>query len=579
MVENRLSWRRNRVVGVVALLALRAVSGLADDARAADVLAYRFALELSDESDAIRGTATVEARLDSACGLALDLVGVRDDGRGMEVISVDWVPPTEAADAVETAAARWIREGDSVRISLPEVADHAASCDGPQRFVVAYSGTPVDGLVIGNDRHGRRTFFGDNWPNRARHWLPVVDHPNDKARVSFEITAPAHYQVVSVGRLVEERDLDDGRRMTAWTSERPLPTKVMVIGAARFAVAHHEPVSGVPISSWIFSGDHPASAEAFEETADVLRFFVERIGPFPYSKLANVQSKTMFGGMENASAIFYSESSVARGGPESLIAHEVAHQWFGDAVSESDWRHVWLSEGFATYLTQLYLEHRNGFDSLRSGMASSRDRIRRHARTERDSTVVPAQVDDLMQLLSIDSYQKGAWVLHMLRRKVGDVAFWEALRAFYVAYRDGNASSRQFEEVVASTWSEESGRGLDETRDALRRFFAQWLHRPGHPRLQIEVQRAGFGNSGESDGAVEVVVRQMPWAEGSDPFAFELELNLIGTRGRVQSERIDVRDWTTRVLVETDLDVATTVIDPDTWLLYEELESNDDGSD
>ena len=546
--------------------------------RSADVEAYRFALELNDEDDSIRGLATIDARLDSDCALELDLVGVGDDGRGMDVETVKWLPRGVTTGFGTPQEADWTRHGDTLGIELPQTTERSTTCDTAARFTIDYRGVPADGLVIGNDRHGQRTFFGDNWPNRARHWLPVVDHPGDKAEVTFEVTAPAHYQVISVGRLAQERDLGDGRRTTVWSSDHPLPTKVMVIGAARFAVEHHGPTRGVPISTWVFAGDHPASVQAFEETADVLDFFVGRLGPFPYPKLANVQSKTRFGGMENASAIFYSESSVARGGPESLIAHEIAHQWFGDAVSESEWRHVWLSEGFATYLTQLYLEHRGGFDALRAGMASSRERIRRHARNDPVSTVVPAKVDDLMELLSVDSYQKGAWVLHMLRRKVGDVVFWDALRAFYEAYRDGNASSGQFQELVARVWSDESGRPLQAARHELSRFFAQWLHRPGHPRLEVSRQPLA-GGATATDGEVEIVVRQMPWSEGAPPFAFELELDLVGRDGRSQMQRVEVRDWTTRVPVASDLDLAAIVIDPDTWLLYEELLYEESESD
>ena len=558
-----------RMIFAAGLLASLGDVGLAQEDSRADVESYSFELWLSDDSDRLEGNATIDARLDATCALALDLIGVGDDGRGMRVTEVRSVSDGEATTL------DWTHSGDTLRIVGGDSARSNAGCERQARFVVAYEGVPANGLVIGNDRHGARTFFGDNWPNRARHWLPVFDHPSDKAKVSFEVTAPAAYQVIAVGRLVEERDLGDGRRTTIWSSERPLPTKVMVMGAARFAVEHQGPVAGVPISSWILAGDHPASADAFDETADVLRYFVERLGAFPYSKLANVQSKTMFGGMENASAIFYSEMSVARGGPESLIAHEIAHQWFGDSVSEAEWRHVWLSEGFATYLTQLYSEHRYGFDALRSGMAGSRDRIRRHAAELPTSTVVPAEVGDLMQLLSVDSYQKGAWVLHMLRRKVGDVVFWDSLREFYATYRDGNASSEDFEDLVAGVWSSASDQSSAETSAALGRFFAQWLHRPGHPRLTVDVRTGGTRSQGAEE-AVELIVHQEPWADGAGPFEFDLEVLLVGPDGMTQREVIEVHDWTTSATATTGFEPVATVIDPDAWLLFEAVGGEED---
>ena len=192
---------------------------------------------------------------------------------------------------------------------------------------VDYSGIPIDGLIIGRNRYRERTFFGDNYPNRARHWLATVDDPSDKALCGFSVTAPLHYSVVACGRRTEHSDLNDGRRRTVWQSEVPIPTKVMVMGAARFAIEALESVDGIPVETWVYPQDRDDGFRDFAETPGILRFFVDRLGPFPYEKLYSVQSTTRYGGMENAGNIFYGEGVVTGSAArQSLIAHELAHQ-------------------------------------------------------------------------------------------------------------------------------------------------------------------------------------------------------------------------------------------------------------
>jgi aminopeptidase N len=151
-----------------------------------------------------------------------------------------------------------------------------------------------------------------------------------------------------------------------------------------------------------------------------LPWLEKHIAPYPYKKLANVQSKTIFGGMENANAIFYFENSVTDTGIEALMTHEIAHQWFGNSASEKDWSHLWLSEGFATYMTHLYLEEKYGEDSFNNRREADREKVIAFSKTRNTPVSDTSASNNLMQLLNANSYQKGGWVLHMLRRKVGD---------------------------------------------------------------------------------------------------------------------------------------------------------------
>src|SRR5204863_6116924 len=149
------------------------------------------------------------------------------------------------------------------------------------------------------------------------------------------------------------------RKITHWKTSVVLPTKVMVIGVARFAIEYEGEINKVPLQSWVYPQNRKEGFSDYSMASGPLDYFSKNIAPYPYEKLANVQSTTRWGGMENAGNIFYYENSVTgKANIEGLLAHEVAHQWFGDSASESDWYHVWLSEGFATYFTQLYLENK-----------------------------------------------------------------------------------------------------------------------------------------------------------------------------------------------------------------------------
>lgn len=430
-----------------------------------DVINYRFALELQDQDDRILGTADVNLRFvsEGETSLRFDLTN-RDTatGRGMTVSAV-------SAAGVSLA---FTHRDNALTITLPRRFEK----DQRLHVQIAYAGVPASGLKIANNKHGDRTFFSDNWPDKARNWLPTVDHPYDKATSEMVVTAPAHYQVVSNGLLVEEIDLPGSRRRTHWRQSVPIAPWLYVLGVARFAVQHVDTFQGKAIQTWVYAQDRDAGFHDFAVTTrDVLEFYSNKVGPFSYEKLANVQSNSVSGGMEAASAIFYSEGSVT--GDRSVrwrnvVIHEIAHQWFGNAVTESDWDDVWLSEGFATYFTLLYIEHAYGRDEFLSGLEDSRRRVIEFDKLRPDYRVVHDNLSDMSQVTTGQIYQKGSWLLHMLRGMIGDEAFWSGIRSYYRAHQDGHATTADFRAEM------ERASGKD-----LRVFFDQWLTRGGLVRL------------------------------------------------------------------------------------------------
>ncbi len=503
---------------------------------AIDVQHYAFHLTLSDASDAISGetAVTLHFRDGKAMPFALDLIGQKMLGTtGMKVMDVKQNGTTVP----------FTHEGDKLFIT-PE------TTSGNYVFTIQYTGVPDDGLIIDKNKFGERTFFGDNWPNRARHWLPTVDHPSDKATVEFIVTAPAHYQVIGNGLLVEEIDLENDMRRSHWRTDVPIPTKVTVIGAARFAVQHAgDFISSrglIPLQHWIYPQDRDAGLRDFEVTDAILTFFDSNIGPFPYEKLANVQSKTRYGGMENASNIFYSENAIASGrSNEGLVAHEIAHQWFGDSVSEIDWQHIWLSEGFATYFTQLYMEATYGREKLKEGMANARQSVLTFYERKPNVPIVNPLITDPNEHLNANSYQKGGWVLHMLRRQVGDDAFWDGIRAYYQAYRDLNASSENLQEIM----EEVSGQDLSE-------FFKQWLYQPGQPMLEA--------NWTFLNGKLTLTLKQ---TQKTGLFTFPIDIAIESKDGSVRNETLLIKGEQATFSFNAEQAPANIMLDPDVWLL------------
>ena len=259
----------------------------------------------------------------------------------------------------------------------------------------------------------------------------------------------------------------------------PIAPWLFVLGAAPFAVDYYDEFDGKSLQTWVYRQDRDAGFYDFAvPTKDVLQFYSDAIGPYSYEKLANIQSNSVGGGMEAASAIFYGDDSVTGERTvrwRNVIIHEIAHQWWGNAVTENDWDHVWLSEGFATYFTLLYREYAYGRDDFLAGLADARRRIVEFYGENPDYRIVHDNLDDMGRVTNGMTYQKGAWFLHMLRGTLGEDRFWAGIREYYRLYRDRNASTDDFREVMENTY---------EPAADLSDLFAQWLYQGGLPHLR-----------------------------------------------------------------------------------------------
>ena len=496
---------------------------------ALDALHYRIRIDIADQSDEIQGETEIMFAIagDGVKSVGLDFAGLKveqvtENGRAANF--------THEGNRVEVPIAAGYKRGDRVRLSIK------------------YHGKPQDGLFIKKNKFNDRTIFADNWPNRARYWFPSIDHPYDKATVEFFVTAPEGFDVIANGALVETHSLQNKRKLSHWRESIPIPTYCMVIGATEFSIINAGSWAGIPVIYYLYPKDRERGIKDYGRAVQMLEFYTNLIGPYPYEKLALVESSTRFGGMENSSNIFFDEKRFnGSGGLEGTVAHEIAHQWFGDSVTEADWHHLWLSEGFATYFENLFFERADGREKFVRLMLNDKENYLKSNRANPRPIHYPA-ITDLFKLLNANNYQKGGWVLHMLRHVVGDTAFFAAIRDYYLRFRDRTALTEDFQHVVEA----HSNRKLEW-------FFDQWIYKAGHPVYDARWRW--------DEAAKEL---RLTVAQKQEQPVFRMPLDVVIRSGeRIRLEIVEMNEREQTFTFKLDQKPRAIAIDPDEWVLKE----------
>ena len=436
-----------------------------------DIKHYAFQLNLSDSSNLIVGHTHIKILFKQAGirSFRLDFVNISNEKKGKGMV----------VDAIQLGneSLSFTHQNDELIIQLPQPSKAASEYE----FSIKYHGIPYDGLRIGATKFGDRSFFNENWPNRTRHWLPTIDHPYDKATSEFIVKAPSHYKVVSNGLLLEESNLGDNTTLTHWKQSIPVSSWLFVLGVADFAVQYVDTFDGKSIQTWVYSKNREAGFYDFKEpTKKVLEFYTNYVGPFAYEKLANIQSASVGGGMETSSAIFYGENLVNGKRDErtrNVVIHEIAHQWFGNAVTETTWDDAWLSEGFATFFTLLFIENEYGKTEYNNGIIKAKKAVFDMTEKMPDFRIVAPRTAEKDLVTTGITYQKGAWVLHMLRNIIGEQNFKKGIQTYYNKFYNANATSDDFINEI------EKASGMD-----LKKFFKQWLYQPINPKIDVNWQ-------------------------------------------------------------------------------------------
>lgn len=354
---------------------------------------------------------------------------------------------------------------------------------------IAYTATPRRGLwFIAPDRHYPHRplqVWSQGEDEDNRFWLPCWDYPNEKATCEMIVTVPEKMFALSNGELVNTtHDKSRKTKTYHWHEHVPLVSYLITLAAGEFVEVRDE-WDGIPVTYYVPANRKDAEAEArrsFGNTPAMIRFFSEKIGVrYPYEKYAQVcAAEFIFGGMENMSATTQTDATLhdARAHldftSDPLVAHELAHQWWGDLLTCKDWSHGWLNEGFATYFEALWTEHSLGLDEFRYEMYQNSlnyfdEDSRRYRRP-----IVTKEYAEAFNLFDRHLYEKGSLVLHMIRNYLGDALWWKAMNLYCTRHREQCVETGDLIKSIA-----------DATGHNLEWLFDEWVLKAGHPELKV----------------------------------------------------------------------------------------------
>ena len=492
-----------------------------------DVLHYEFDWKLDFEAQHIVGKAVVKIRSQSTLNkITLHL----SDNMNVTGITQDLTPVS------------FSHQNDLLDIYPLQTLDP----DEKLTVTISYSGFPQSGLNF--------TYHGEDpiiWsldePNGAREWFPCYDVPSDKATVKMFITVADSMIVASNGDLIDVKSNPDQTKTYTWEENYPISTYLISIAATNYETFSDVYTSGLEtmeVFYYVYPEHLTQAIEDFSVTVPMMEFYVDVFGEYPFLEekygMAVIPGNSS---MEHQTCTSLSSRLVTGTHQyDYIIAHELAHQWWGDLVTLTDWADIWLNEGFATYSDALWVENLYGLEGLKSRMADFKYQYMiRHEGQDH-----PLYDPPLGHLFCEIEYEKGAWVLHMLRFVVGDDNFWKILKEYAQIYAYSNASTEDFQAVCEQIFGADLGW-----------FFDQWIYEAGYPVYQF-----GWGFSDQNK--IRIVIHQIQ--EELPLFSMPVELEFILPSGSVKKvvwveEEKNVFEFDFQ---ERPLNV---LFDPDSWIL------------
>ena len=473
-----------------------------------DAIGYEIDLKLVDDTP---GQETFTTRTTGTYVAMRPLTSVTLDLEGNRVDAV----------AVDGQTAVFTRRGMTLEVALPR------SMSAGRAFTVAVSisgalfqasrdAEPGGLMVHQANSNGRRIFNSFNWPSTARRWLALRDHPRDGALVVMHATFPRALTVLANGAREAVVDNADGTRTWTWFERNPMATyDIHVAAYDDWVELKGGGAQGVETRAWLYRSDAPGAERAFATAPLALQYFSETFGPYRWEKADFVEVPISVQGMEYASLIAMNEQA-----PTVGVGHELAHHWSGNLVRIASWNDLWLSEGMADYLDNRFAAAREGADAERTAWRSERAGAFAAEALEKHALRPPDPEVDMQRILDQVSYAKGAWVLRMLERRMGEGAFTRFLRAWFDEHAFAAAGTSDFERALVTAWGPEA-----------TRFFADWVYGLGHPECTVSLQL--------TDGGVDVIVEQTQRTGPEGGFRFPLDVELVGGNAR-QRLTVDV---------------------------------------
>ncbi len=484
--------------------------------RGYDVEHYALELELFPELRRIEGSCTVRflSTASSLQEITLDLAGLEVQG----------VHDSQGRPLAFQHA------GSSLRVDL----GRPVSRGGLGELTVRYGGQPVEGLWFSESDagSGATQVFTHGQADHARGWFPCFDHPSDRATFEIRVTLPASWTALAGGQRIEVIE-EAGRRTEHWRMTTPHPSYLASLAAGEFVV-QETAWEDVPL---LFAAE-PVYADwleaSFEETDEILATFSQITGiRYPYPKYSQVAVANFpWGGMENISAttltpLTLGDERCHRDHPSvELVAHEAAHQWFGDLFTCRDWSHIWLNEGFATYMALLYFEATRGVDDFRARLRDAQQRNLEQDRGARRRPTVWTHWKEPEDLMDTHSYEGAAARLHLLRFLLGDEHFFAGVRTYTAENAGKSVVTGDLQRAIEKA----SGRDLD-------LFFAQWIYGRGYPEFELA------WDWNEDRSTVVLDVRQVQAIGAGTPAVFVLPVDVeVMDEAGARIHRLELRE-------------------------------------
>ena len=497
-----------------------------------DVTKYLVSLDFDEAAETIAGSVSMTAT-SLVNGLQLVELNLLDN----MVVSIVTVAAWGQA---------FSHQNDILTITLTDAVDVGESFT----VKINYSGSPTSsgfgsfGWNKYNPGGEGEAVWSLSEPNGARNWWPCKDRPDDKAIVEEHWIVRSDWIATGNGVLLGVDSVLGGKKRYRWRATHPLTTYLVSVAASNYSTFSHTytPLAGgsMPIDYYVYSEDFADAQISFSETAAMIGFYAQTFGEYPFIEDKYGMSAFPFGGaMEHSTNTSYGYWLINGGHNYDYInAHEISHQWFGDSISPETWLDIWLNEGFASYCEALWFEHLNGFTGLKNYMST----------LYRDSFAGPVYDPD--QLFSVTVYNKGAWVLHMMRGVMGDVAFFQSLRTWYEAREDDIANTAQFQA------NQEAHHG-----SSLDWFFQEWVYGENRPAYELGYSSADLGN-----GTYRNYIRVRQAQSNAGTFSMPVQLRLVtGAGSELHTVWNNLADQD--FVLDSSAPLTAVQFDPDNWIL------------
>jgi len=406
------------------------------------------------------------------------------------------------------------------------------------------------------DKHWQVWSQGQDEDNK--YWFPCVDHPREKVTSEIKVKVDKPYVVVSNGLLKDRYEDGDGRLVYHWSMEKPHSIYLISLAIGSFTELS-DCFEDIPLSFYVPEGREEEGQRSFEKTAEIMRFFSEKTGiRYPYPQYSQVIAQDfIFGGMENTTATTLTEMTLHDERAhldftsEYLVAHELAHQWFGDLVTSKSWSHSWLHEGFATYFDLLYTEHAKGEDEFYYRLLENRETYFEEHDSKYKRSIVTNVYSQPIDLFDMHLYPGSAARLHMLRRLLGEEEWWEIVNLFLEKHRNSVVETVDFARCIEEV-----------TGDNYDWFFDQWFFRPGFPSLECS-----FEYQDKEKKLVFHLKQNQDGEKEQPPFRFQLVVRLVDDKGGGQDVRLQIDEREHHFYIPAVQEPIMVLVDPEDSIL------------